>query len=634
MTMPTLRPAWPLATALLSTLLLAVAATAQPSPASPAMARAAAAFAQEAFSALADSFGVPGAVLAVVRGDSVLALEGTGYADLEARRPADPRRTLLRVGSLSKPVTATAVLQLWERGRLGLHADVNRYLERMQIPEAFGMPVTAHALLTHTAGFDERLFGAGARDAAPDLAAYLAATLPPRIYPPGVLHLYSNHGYGLLGVLVEDVTGRPFDDYLDQNVFAPLGMTRSTFRQPPPAALRGELATGYVRTGDGYAPLPFDYVAFAPAGSFTTTAADMARFMAFHLTGRTPEGSGGALADTTRRLMHGPRWQAHPAMDGMGYGFFRLGLGRYPALRHRGGWPGWSAQLVLVPAAGLGLFVAVNSDDGGFIDALLDRFAADVLGGPLPPPDATPPGLAERLSVLTGTYRVARHAHGTFDKLAVLLGLPMPDLRVEALGDTALVLAGAGRRLYEAVPYVFVEPGLSPQRFYFETDASGRAVRLHAESASLERVAWWEAAALHRLLLACCFVIFLSAVAVWLGNRLRRRRRDVSGRLRRARGLAAGASALYLAFAAGLAVALLSLGPQGLFQPFPFWVRALFALPLAAAVLGVLTVPAALLAWRDRLGSPWSRFHYSAVALAAVLMIPVLAYWNLLGFRL
>lgn len=617
--MPVLRPFVVLA----GILLLAPSAAAQPD--TLAIERSAVAFAQETFPVLADSFAVPGAVLAVVRGDHVLALEGYGFADRAAGRSADPERTLFRVGSVSKLVTATAVLQLHERGRLDLHADVNGALRRVQIPDAFGRPVTPHHLLTHTAGFDEQIFGAGMRDAAPDLTGFVAAMLPARIWPPGTLHSYSNHGYGLLGVLVEDVSGRSFDDYVDAEVFGPLGMARSTFRQPPPEALRGDLAVGYVND----APLPFDYIAFAPAGSFTTTAADMARFMTFHLAGRPA----GVLADSTRRLMHGPRWRPHPAMEGMGYGFFRMGLGRYDGLRHRGGWPGWIAQVALVPETGLGLFVAVNTDDNGLVDALLERFAADVLGGPMLPPETSPPGFAERAGGLVGTYRLARHAHRTFGKVAVLLGMPMPDLRVEVLGDTALVLAGSGRRLYEVEPYVFVEPGLTPQRFYFETNGEGRAVRLHAESASLERIAWWEAATLHLGVLGVCLVLFATAVVVWLGGRLRRRWREGPRLLRWARALAATSSALYLAFTLGLVVALVGLGPQGLFQPFPLGLRALFVLPLLAAALGLLAVPAAVLLWRRRLGSLGARLHYTAVALALVGIIPVLAYWNVLGFR-
>jgi hypothetical protein len=128
----------------------------------------------------------------------------------------------------------------------------------------------------------------------------------------------------------------------------------------------------------------------------------------------------------------------------MGYGFYRGMVGRHEALWHAGGWPGWSSQLVLIPEVGLGYFVAVNTDAAAFMEALLEWFAAEVLGGSLPPPTAgSPDGPLDRYA---GTYRLARHAHRGSDKLAVLAGLPMPDLHVKTQGDSALVVAAGQTR--------------------------------------------------------------------------------------------------------------------------------------------------------------------------------------------
>ena len=601
----------------------------QPAPQGEALGEAAARFASEIFPALADSFEVPGAVLAVGGREGTVALKGYGYADLAAQRPADPKRTLFRAGSVSKPVTATAVLRLWERGALDLHADVSRLLEGIDVPEAFDASVTAHHLLTHTAGFDEQILGSGMPDEAPELAQYLRATLPARVYPPGLLHSYSNHGYGLLGVLVEEERGVSFETFVRRNVFEPLQMTHSTFRQPPEPPLRSRLATGYACGTRPCAPLPYDFVAFGPAGALQTTAADMARFIVFHL-----GGNGGALADSTRQRMHGPQWQPHPALGGMGYGLFRGLAGRYEALRHAGAWTGWSSQLVLVPEVGLGYFVAVNTEAHPFMGTLLERFAADVVGGPLPPPTAAPSVPLERY---VGTYRLARHAHHGFDKAALLAGLPTGDLHVEALGDSTLVLAagGARERLYPAgTSGVFVRPGLDPRRYFFETEGDERAVRIHTDYASLERIPWWATRRGSLGAFAVCFAAFASAVGAWLISRLRKRWREGPKALGWARALAAAAGACHLAFALGLAGALVALAPQGVLHPFPLWVRALFGLPLVGAVLGLLTLPAAVRVWRHRLGSAWSRLHYTVVALAAVAVVPLLAYWNLLGFRL
>src|SRR5262245_20274422 len=141
----------------------------------------------------------PGAVAIVVKDGAVVYQRGYGYADPRTGRPVDPETTLIRVASISKLFTATAVMLLVEQGKLDLDADVNGYLVGVQVPPAFGAPVTLRQLLTHTAGFDDSfLESAEPLDAEPEpLAHYLARRLPARVMPPGELLSYSNHGIAL-----------------------------------------------------------------------------------------------------------------------------------------------------------------------------------------------------------------------------------------------------------------------------------------------------------------------------------------------------------------------------------------------------------------------------------------------------
>jgi hypothetical protein len=182
-------------------------------------------------------------------------------------------------------------------------------------------------------------------------------------------------------------------------------------------------------------------------------------------------------------------------------------------------------------------------------------------------------------------------------------------------------------------PDVFVRPGLDPGRYFFEAGERGGVVRLHTDYGSLERIPWWASRSASLWALTLCLATFGSAVGAWLLSRLRGAWREGPEALGRDRALAAAAAACHLLFVFGLAGALAALGPQGVLHPLPLWVRALFALPLAGAVLGALTVPAAMRVWRQRLGPAWSRVHYLAVVLASIAVIPVLAFWNLLGFR-
>jgi CubicO group peptidase (beta-lactamase class C family) len=176
---------------------------------------------------------VAGATVAVVKDGKQLFTKGYGYADVEHKQPVTAE-TLFRPGSVSKLFTWTAVMQLVEQGKLDLGKDVNEYLD-FKIPEAFGQPISLKNILTHTAGFEEQLkdlFTANKRS--PNLGDYLKTHIPKRIFAPGTTPAYSNYAAMLAGYVVERVSGQPFNDYIQQNIFKPLGMTHSTFAQPLP----------------------------------------------------------------------------------------------------------------------------------------------------------------------------------------------------------------------------------------------------------------------------------------------------------------------------------------------------------------------------------------------------------------
>src|SRR5215469_11808615 len=190
---------------------------------------------------------IPGATVAVVKDGRLLFAQGYGYADLQAGKRVSAETTLFRIASVSKPFTATAVLQLAEQGKLNLHADVNTYLKTFHIPATYQEPITLAHLLTHTAGFEDRDTGTSARtlrDLEP-LGRWLAEHMPARVRPPGELTAYSNYGYALAGYIVEQVAGLPFEQYVEQHIFQPLGMRSSTLRQPVEARLAAALSQGY-----------------------------------------------------------------------------------------------------------------------------------------------------------------------------------------------------------------------------------------------------------------------------------------------------------------------------------------------------------------------------------------------------
>ncbi len=191
---------------------------------------------------------VAGAVVAVVKDGRLFFSKGYGYADVEHGIPVDPQTTLFRIASITKLFTWTAVMQLVEQDRLDLNADVNTYLD-FRIPATLGdgdeddedasrlAPITLAHLLTHTPGFEDRVFETVVEDSADlmPLGEWLASHIPTRVRPPGELTAYSNYGTALAGYIVERVSGLPYEQYVAQNILAPLGMTHTTAQRPLPA---------------------------------------------------------------------------------------------------------------------------------------------------------------------------------------------------------------------------------------------------------------------------------------------------------------------------------------------------------------------------------------------------------------
>src|SRR6185436_7595239 len=201
---------------------------------------------------------IAGATIAIVKDGKVLFSKGYGYADIEKKKPVSAEETLFRPGSVSKLFTWTAVMQLFEQGKLDLDRDVNSYID-FKIPDAFGQPISVKNLLEHTPGFEEQIKDLIRTDPEiPNLGEYLKTHIPGRIYPPGTVPAYSNYGAALAGYIVERVSGIPFDQYIEENIFKPLGMTHSTFRQPLPSELSPNMSNGYQLASDG--PKPFEMI--------------------------------------------------------------------------------------------------------------------------------------------------------------------------------------------------------------------------------------------------------------------------------------------------------------------------------------------------------------------------------------
>lgn len=366
---------------------------------------------------------IAGAQVAIVKDGAVLFEKGYGYADVAAKRPMDPRQSLMRIGSTSKLLTWTAVMQQVEAGKIDLNADINRYLDfRITSP---GRAITMNDLMRHQGGFEEGLKDLLATDPKrlKTTERYLKENTRPFLFAPGEAPAYSNYGVALAGYIVQRVSGEPFARYVQRHITGPLGMTHTTFVQPLPPALAPLVAKGY-RQSDQDAQ-PFELVETAPAGSVSATADDMARFMLVHLGNGTWNGVR-ILKPETVRLMRTPAQAPAPGFDTMAHGFFSTMRNGTPVIGHGGDTVVFHTDLNLLPDKGVGIFVSFNSRGEraavyGARERLFDLFLDRYFPAP---PTRTPPAIASAADdgrALVGPYESSRRVETGFISLFYLL---------------------------------------------------------------------------------------------------------------------------------------------------------------------------------------------------------------------
>jgi len=415
---------------------------------------------------------IAGATVSVVKDGKLLFAKGYGYADVEKQKPVSAQETLFRPGSISKLFTWTAVMQLYEQGKLDLDRDVNEYLD-YKIPDAFGKPIALKNIMTHTPGFEEQikdLFTVG--NSKPVLGEYLKTHIPGRVYPPGTVPAYSNYATAVAGYIVERVSGRSFDEYVAENILKPLKMTRSTFSQPLPSELAPLMSNGY-RLGSGSAEA-FEVVNPYPAGSLSSSATDMAQFMIAHLQDGQL-GDARILKPETARLMHSRLFALDDAANAMCYGFYEESKNGQRIIGHGGDTVYFHSDLHLVLDQKLGFFVSYNSAGSGgsgrlaLWEAFLDRYY------PHTPPAPASATAKDDAKAASGTYTLSRRADGSFLKaLSVISQFTVSpagdgDIEVPQLTGTN----GKPKRWQAIGPMTFLERG-GQDKLIFKPDQNGQ----------------------------------------------------------------------------------------------------------------------------------------------------------------
>ena len=376
-----------------------------------------------ACAAFAEQERIPGLALGIVQAGRLVHATTVGLADREAGRRVAVG-TAFRIASMTKNMTALAILSLRDRGWLQLDAPLAHYVPQFAAVKPATLdsaPVTVRHLLTHTAGFvTDDPWGDRVLGMTPAELDTVIATGHLFARPPGLAFEYSNLGYALLGRVLTNVSGEPYQAYMRRTFLEPLGMAHTTFDAPAAAAL-GDYAFGYRRDGETWSRERIEPDGEVGAmGGLATTVPDYARYVSFLLSAwpaRDAPESGPVRRSSVREMVlwHAPPFGPETAAgarggqpSAYGYGLTHstdalLGM----RIHHAGGLPGYGSHVLMLPERGWGVFAFGNRTYAPMSRLTLD--VAERLHAAPPPALAEPsPALVRAVQAIVAAYASGR----------------------------------------------------------------------------------------------------------------------------------------------------------------------------------------------------------------------------------
>lgn len=337
---------------------------------------------------------IPSIAVAVVKDGKIIWEEGFGFADKE-RQIRATAHTPYSLASVTKPITATAVMKLQEARKLDIDAPIERYLSGIKLTSNAGSSseVTARRIMAHSAGLPQ--YGGFYLDGSkPAGSKETISKFGMTVFPPNSRFEYSNIGMKILDATIEQVSKRSYGDYLRREIFLPLGMKNSAVGLPP-----GSQAA--VRYDNKKNPMPFYLTDHPGSGDVWASAHDMARFLMFHMA--TPLPDQRQILSKARVLEMQRPASASPAPRPVGASRWDVGAnwivtkaGNHPHILHSGGQPGVSTYVGFYPVQKVGVVILANSSGstGDIMKAIMDEVAPEVAprqnDTPQPPPQAIP----------------------------------------------------------------------------------------------------------------------------------------------------------------------------------------------------------------------------------------------------
>lgn len=589
---------------------------------------------------------IAGVTVSIVQNGQVTLKRGYGFAGPE--RPVEPDRTLFRIGSISKTFTWIAVMKEVEAGRMRLDGPVNDYLPTdLAIPAVPGWrPVEVRDLMSHTPGFEDRILDhmfAETPEQIRSLPAELKLIQPKRVFEPGTTPAYSNFGVMLAGAALSHLAGASFQDVIEQGILTPLGMSRTTFREPYPprddlpapmsAVLAADVSAAYRWTGTQLDVQPAEWLhQVGPAGGGSSTAGDMTRYMLMMLGDGELDGAR-IYAPATASAFRTPIPLPVRGGGEVDHGFFETQLpGGFIGFGHDGGTLWFRSKLLTVPALGLGIFISTNTDSGLRLTQELPQLIVEhFYAAPAGLPRSGSPELASERAVYAGTYITNRRPFSGLEKFVWLM---TRQASVDVTPDGYLVTKiGADAEIWTPSG----EPGRfqavsNPQTIDFVI-RNGEAVELrpHGESDSLSRVGLLYQ---RSVLLLVVLLAGATAVVTLVQSAIRFRAALPATRLQRRLNVGQFLAAAFWLVALG-GVAVFAGGAEDESRLIFDWPGTSLLIASSSALLASLLSAGVLIAlpsaWRGANGwGVWHKLWFSASSIIFCALGVQLAFWGFL----
>jgi hypothetical protein len=467
------------------------------------------------------------------------------------------------------------------------------------------------------------------------LAKILPNDIPKRIRPAGVQASYSNHGTAIAAHIVEIVSGMEWNEYVEQNILDPLKMHSTTFRQPLPDYLKENMAKGYLFSKGILVEKPFEYIPLAPAGSVSTTAADMALFMKM-LLNKGSLNDAKIIADSTFNKMLEPVIVHAQGVNPCLHGFMDMSRKGVRFFGHGGDTFWFHTLLAILPDYNMGIFLSFNSDKGAsayadVMNIFLDKFMSDK--DTLLPPIKLSDDYLEKFA---GEYKINRYPHSDYLKIMSLFS------RIKVIPENGRLKISEGNTVnfYLPIDSLTFRKEFDSEAMVFQLNEKGLAEYTFISTLSIfafERVRLCEGQVLQLSIFLIVFILSIVVLFYWPMVFFIRRKYQSLGSAPKplpfsTKLVAWVTSFMLLFFYLGISLST-SGGPEAVVYSVPTGVKNLLVIPIILIPMNLFMIFKMVMVWPLISTRIRSKIFYTLVCFAHIAALWQLYFWNLIGWN-